>query len=101
MKTQLSGLKQLYKGELVKIIADKFGTGEINEKMGKNNKNFKWVNIQVASKVFLNSGYTLKMPKLDGLSVVHLRKKLKLSGPIIKESLWSYLKRLPNECSLV
>lgn len=35
------------------------------------------------------------------LSVIHLRKKLKLSGPIIKESLWSYLKRLPSECSFV
>lgn len=35
MKTQLNGLEQLYKGKLAKTIANKFGTGEITEKMGK------------------------------------------------------------------
>lgn len=45
MKTQLNGLEQLDKGELAKIIADEFGTGEIIEKMGKNNKNLGVINI--------------------------------------------------------
>lgn len=52
MKTQLNGQKQLDKGELAKTIADDFGTGEITEKKGKNNKNSKRVNIQFASKCF-------------------------------------------------
>ena len=41
------------------------------------------------------------MSKLDGLSVVYLRKKLKLWGTIIKENLSFYLKKLLNECFFV
>lgn len=53
---KLNGSEQLDIGVLAKIVADEFGTGEITEKeKRKHNRNFRAVNRQVASKVFLNS----------------------------------------------
>lgn len=69
-KTQVNGSGQPGEEELADTIVHEFGRSEITEKMGRNNKNLRAVNMQVVSKVCLNSWCTLKMPTLDGLSSV-------------------------------
>lgn len=54
-KTQVNGSGQLGEEELADTIVHEFGRSEITEKMGRNNKNLREVNMQVVSKVCLNS----------------------------------------------